>query len=119
LLWESGSGQDIPVVGGVIRWKKRIPLTARNASSLVIGSLCDQAGEENIAVAGLYCSYLVQREHTINCVMGSIPKQLVDRGEVSEDQRKAFRVQNGRGSQLADLMGMLRNVIATIPRVFI
>ena len=41
LLPESGSGQDIPEVRGGILWKKRILLTARNTSSLVIDSLCD------------------------------------------------------------------------------
>jgi len=75
----------------------------------VIDSPCDQAGDENIAVVGLYCDYLAQREQTVSCVMGSILEQLVGRGEVAENLRKAFQKAkkefDGRGPQLADLMG--------------
>jgi len=50
-------------------------------------------------------------------------KQLVGRGEVTEDLRNAFHKAKGefggRGPLLADLMGMLRTAIASIPRVFI
>ena len=97
------------------------PMTGGNTSSVVIDSLYDQAGDENIAVAGLYCDYLEQRRQTVNCVMGSILQQLVGRGEVEEDLRKAFQEARkefgGREPPLADLRGMLRNAIATIPRV--
>ena len=96
---------------------------SRNASSLVIDSLCDQAGEENIAVAGLYCDFLAQQQQTVNNIMGAMLKQLVSRGEVPEDLRNAFhkakREFGGRGPLLGDLMGMLRTAIASIPRVFI
>ena len=96
---------------------------SRNASSLVIDSLCDQAGEENIAVAGLYCDFLAQQQQTVNNIMGAMLKQLVSRGEVTEDLRNAFhkakREFGGRGPLLGDLMGMLRTAIASIPRVFI
>jgi len=55
--------------------------------------------------------------------MGSILKQLVGRGEVAENLRKAFQKAKkefgGRGPQLADLIGTLRTTIASIPRVFI
>ena len=123
MLRESGSGQDISKVRGGILLKKRIPLTARNASSLVIDSLCDQAGEDNIAVAGLYCDSLSQQEQTINNVVGAILKQPVGRGGITEDLREAFRKGKkefgGRGPRHADLMRMLRVTIASLPRVFI
>ena len=96
---------------------------AKNISSLVIDSLCDQAEEENIAVAGLYCDFLSQQEQTVNNVIGAILKQIVGRGEITEDLRKAFhkgkKAFGGRGPRLEDLMGMLRTAIASLPQVFI
>ena len=89
----------------------------------MIDSLCDRAAEEDIAVAGLYCDFLAQQEQTVTNIMGAILKQLVGRGDVQEDLRKAFqkakREFGGRGPQLADLMRMLRTTIASMPRVFI
>jgi len=123
LLRESGSRQDISEVRGGIFRKTLMPLTARNTSSLVIDSLCDRAEEGNIAVAGLYCDFVSQQEQTINNIMGAVLKQLVGRGGIAEDLRKAFQKAKkefgGRGPQLADLMGMLRTAIAPLPRVFI
>ena len=86
-------------------------------------SLCDQAGGENIAVAGFYCDFLSQQEQTINNTVGAILKQLVGRGRIMKDLRGAFQKASqelgGRGPRLADLIGMLRTAIASIPRVFI
>jgi len=123
LLREPGSGQDISEVSGEILWKGRIPLTVRNTSSLVIDSLCDQAGKEDIAVAGLYCDFLSQQEQTITNIMGAILKQLVSRGGITDYLREAFQKGQkefgGRGLRLADLMGMLKIAIASLPQVFI
>ena len=98
-------------------------LTARNVSSLVIDSLCDRAGEENLAVVGLYCDFLAQQEQTITNIMGAILKQLVGRGGIPNYLRDAFqkgkREFGGRGPRLADLMGMLKIAIASLPQVFI
>ena len=89
----------------------------------MIDSLCDQAGEENIAVAAFYCDFLSQQDQTINNIVGAILKQLVGRGVIAEDIReasqKAKKELGGRGPRLADLMGMLRTTIAPLPRVFI
>ena len=88
----------------------------------MIDSLCDQTGEENIAVAAFYCDFLSQQEQAIN-IVGAILKQLVGRGVIAEDVREAFQKAKkevgGRGPRLADLMGMLRTTIAPLPRVFI
>ena len=123
MLRESGSGQDISKVSGGILWKRRIPLTARNTSSLVIDSLCDRAGEESVAVAGLYCDFLSQQEQTTTNIMGAILKQLVGKGGISKDLRDAFQKGKielgGRGPRLVDLMRMLRVTIASLSRVFI
>jgi len=86
-------------------------------------SLCDQTGEENIAVAGFYCDFPSRQEQTINNTMGAILKQLVGRGRIMKDLREAFKKASqelgGRGPRLPDLMGMLGSAIASIPRVFI
>ena len=123
MLRESRSGQDIPEVGGRILWKMRIPLTSRNISSLVIDSLCDQAGKEDIAVVGLYCDFLSQQEQTITNIMGAILKQLVGGGCIPANLREAFQKGQkefgGRRLRLADLMGMLKIAIASLPKVFI
>ena len=89
----------------------------------MIDSLCDQPGEENVAVAAFYCDFLSQQEHTIANIMGAILKQLVGRGGIGRDLREAFKKAQkevgGRGPRLADLMRMLRTAIASLPKVFI
>jgi len=110
-------------VSSRILWRKRIPLTARNTSSLVIDSLCDQAGTEDIAVAGLYCDFLSQKEQTIANIMGAILKQLVGRGGIPDYLREAFQKGQkefgGRVPRLVDLMGMLKIAISSLPQAFI
>ena len=123
MLRESGSGKDIYKVGGGVLLKKQLILTTRNTSSLVIDSLCDQPGEENVAVTAFYCDFLSQQEQTIANIIGAILKQLVGRGAIAEDLREAFQKAKkevgGRGPRLADLMRMLRTTIASLPGVFI
>jgi len=123
LLRESWSRQDISeVIGGILR-KKRILLTSRNTSSLVIDSLCDQAGGGNIAVAFFYCDFLSQQEQSITNIVGAILRQLVAKGGIPDYLREAFREAQteigGRGPRLAELMAMLRVAIASLPQVFI
>ena len=89
----------------------------------MIDSLCDHAEEENIAVAAFYCDYLSQQEQNINNVVGAILRQLVGRVGITKDLREAFKKAQkevgGRGPRLADMIGMLRTVIASLSRVFI
>jgi len=100
-------------------------LTARNTSSLVIDSLCDQAGEEElrIGVAGLYYDFLAQQEQTITHMLGAILKQLVGMGNIPNYLREAFQEGQkeigGRGLLTVDLIRMLRGTIASLPQVFI
>jgi len=100
-----------------------MPLTARNTSSLVIDSLCDQGSEENIVVAAFYCDFVSQQEQTIGNIVGGILKQLVGRGGMTKGLREAFQKAKGevggRGPRLVDLMGMLKTAIASLPKVFI
>ena len=55
--------------------------------------------------------------------MGAILRQLVAKGRIPDYLRKAFKEAQeeigGRGLRLADLMEMLRAVIASLPQVFI
>ena len=93
-----------------------------NTSSLVIDSLCDQAREENITVACLYCDFLAQQEQTVTSMMGAILKQLVGGGDIPIYLREAFKEGQkigGRKPALEDLVGMLRRAIASLGQVFI
>jgi len=95
----------------------------RNTSSLVIDRLCDQAREEDITVACLYCDFLAQQEQTVTRMMGAILKQLVGGVDIPVYLREAFQKGQkeigGRGLILSDLMGLLRRAIASLGKVFI
>jgi len=82
----------------------------------VIDKLCDQAREEDLAVAWLYCDYNARQEQTAINVMGAILRRLVGR-EIPEDIREAF--EEGRRPLLSDLMRIFRIAIASLPPVFI
>ena len=94
----------------------------RNTSSLVVDRLCDQPGDVPVAVTCLYYDFLVQNEQSITDMMGAILKQLVGRGDIPKDIREAFhkgkKELGGRGLLHADLMRMLKVIIASLPQVF-
>jgi len=94
-----------------------------NTSSLVIDSLCDQAREEDITVACLYCDFLAQQEQTVTSMMGAILKQLVGGGDIPICLREAFeegqKKIGGRKLALEDLLRMLRRAIASLGQDFI
>jgi len=89
----------------------------------VIDSLCDQAKKENIAVAGLYCDFLSQQDQTTTNIMGAILKQLAGRSSIPNYLREAFQGAKaefgGRGLRLAEMIGLLKIAIASLPQVFI
>ena len=89
----------------------------------MIDSLCDQAKEENIAVTGLYCDFVSQQEQTVANIIGAILRQLAGRDSIpkyiGEAFRRAKKEFGGRGPQLADLMGMLRIAVDSLPQVII
>ena len=89
----------------------------------MIDSLCDRAGEEDVAIVGLYCDFLSQQEQSTASMLGAILKQLVSREGIPEHVREAFQKAKkefgGRGLRLSDLVGLLRRTIAPLERVFI
>ena len=122
MLRESGSRENISKVSARFFWKE-LSLTASNISSLVIDNLCDESGEEDIAIAMFYCDFRGQNEQTATNIMGAILRQLVVRGEMLEDVRKAFKKAKnevgGRSLRLPDMVQMLKHAIATLPQVFV
>ena len=89
----------------------------------MIDSLCDWRCEGDIVVAMFYCDFRDQHQQTATNIMGAILKQLVVKGEVMGSVQTAFQkareVVGGRGLRLPDMVQMLRQTVATLPRVFI
>jgi len=89
----------------------------------VIDRLCDHAGDEDVAVTGLYCDFLAQQEQTTTNMIGAILKQLVGRGDIPKEVREAFQKAKkefgGRGLLLAEMMEMLRIALASLSQAFI
>ena len=88
-------------------------LTSRDASSLVIDRLCDQAGGQNIAVACFYFDFAARREQSSKNVLGALLKQVVGGlgeipGEISQAYKDQGKVIGGRGPQLSDIAKMLQ-----------
>ena len=76
-----------------------------------------------MAVAGLYCDYLVHEEQSAANILGAILKQLLERDGIPDSLRQAFHMEKrrfgGRALQLLDLVKILKTTIASLPEVFI
>jgi len=74
-------------------------------------------------VAGLYCDYLAHEEQSATNMLGTILKQLFERGGIPESLRQAFRKEKsgfgGRALQLLGLVKILKMTIRSLPEVFI
>ena len=92
-----------------------------NFSSLVIDHFYGSGPD--VAVAGLYCDYLDQKEQTASNVLGAILKQLVGGGNTPEAIGKAFEDAkdhfDGVRPQVQELVNMLRPAIEQRRRVVI
>ena len=90
---------------------------------MVIDSLCEQAGDKDVAVVGLYCDYLAQQEQSTINVLGAMLKQLISRGGIPEHIREAFlkakKKFGGQSLLLPDMVDILKKTITSQPRVFI
>ena len=88
-------------------------LANRNISSLVIDSLCDQAGGQNVSVACFYFDFAAQKEQSPTNTMGALLKRVVggleeipvEISRAYQDQKKAI---GGRGPRLPDIVKMLQ-----------
>jgi len=95
------------------RREEREPvLTARDDSSLVVDSLCDQVRGQNIAVTCFYCDFAARKEQSAASMLGSMLKQMVDGMErIPEKISRALQEQKGavggRRLRLADIVKML------------
>ena len=86
----------------------------------MINSLCDQAGETDLAIAWLYCDFLARKEQSATAMLGAILRQLVSIGEIPENIRQRFRKRfSDRGLRLPDMVGMLKTAISLLPQVYI
>ena len=103
-------------------WNKKwsLLLTGGDGSSVVVDYLCDQAIEQDMAVACFYYDFASREAQTPTNMLGSLVKQLVTRlGEIPEEIVRKFRSQKkvigGRKLQLPDLVGMFATVSASQP----
>ena len=98
-------------------------LTSRNASSVVIDSLCTQAREQNATVACFYFDFATQSEQSPAKMLGSLLKQLVfGLEEIPEEISEAYRERKnaigGQGPQISNILKMLHTT-STRKRAFI
>ena len=95
-------------------------LTSHNFSSLVIDTLCDEAGEsdEDIAVACFYFDFAAQREQSAVSMMSALLKQVVAGFKtIPEEIMDAFqrhgKVIGGRTLQLPEVTKLLGGLSST------
>jgi len=113
-------------------WGRLISGNTRNRGSESTSLTCDFSSavidyfygrRPNITVAGLYCDYLDRKEQTTSNMLGAMLKQLVGRGAIPEDIRRAFEDAKehfgGVGPRVPELLQMLKAVIAQRQRVVI
>ena len=98
--------------------KPRMPLlTSKNISSLVVDTLCDEAGQDT-AIACFYFDYASQKEQSPTNMLGSLLKQVVaGLEEIPEHILRAFkgekRFLGGRGLQLSQIVGLLEITLSS------
>ena len=86
----------------------------------MIDSLCDRAGEKDLAVAWVYCDFLADQEQSATAMLAAILKQLVSVGDMPENIRQTFRKRfSDRGLRLPDIVGMLKATLSLLPAVYI
>jgi len=95
-------------------------LTSRDVSSLVIDSLCERPGRQNVAVACFYFDFATQQEQSPTSVLGALLKQLaVGLGELPEEMVQAYEEQKnfigGRRPQHTDTVKMLQTASSKKP----
>ena len=87
-------------------------------SSLVIDKLCDEATEDDTAVACFYFDFAARNEQSAVKMLGSLLRQLVSGLEaipkaVVQSFRKEKKVIGGRGLQISGILSMFQSIAAT------
>ena len=95
--------------------RKGQALTSHNFSSLVIDTLCDQDGDQNITVACFYFDFAAQNDQSPASTMGALLKQVVGGleeipEEISQAYQKQKKALGGRGPRLPDTVKMLQTI---------
>ena len=93
-------------------------------SSLVIDTLCDEIGEDNVAVAYVYCDFSTPNAQSASTVLGSLLRQVVGAlTQIPDDVQKAFerakRQVDGCGLRLPEIVDMLIKSLSCLKRSFI
>jgi len=93
-------------------------LTGGDGSSVVVDYLCDQAVEQDIAVACFYYDFASREAQTPTNMLGSLVKQLLTGlgeipGEIVQKYRSRKKVIGGRKLQLPDLVNMFTTASAS------
>ena len=88
-------------------------LISCDGSSLVVDSLCDRAGDQEVAVACLYFDFAAQKEQSPASMLGAVLKQIVSGLEkvpkgIAQAYEKQKKVIGGRGPQLDEIVKMLQ-----------
>jgi len=95
-----------------------------NTSSLVIDTLSDSTNGGNVAVACMYCDFLVHKEQSAAGVLAALLKQLVAEiepmpQEITEAFERAKREVDGWTLRLPEICAMLVKSLSSPRRVFI
>jgi hypothetical protein len=97
-------------------------LTGRVLRSIVVNHLEQHFGQDNVAIAYIYCSYKEQEDQTAVNLIGSLLQQLVQ-GEsvISEDITLLYRHHNKKQTRptLDELSKLLQLEVCRLSRVFI
>ncbi|RPB00711.1 hypothetical protein L873DRAFT_1896515 [Choiromyces venosus 120613-1] len=93
-------------------------------SSLMIDTLCDQVGGEDVAVACVYCDFHAQNEQSATTVLGALLMQVVAGMEpIPNEIQSAFeRAKSqvaGRMLRLPEIRAMLVKSLSSLRRGFI
>ena len=97
-------------------------LTSYNFSSLVVDTLCNEAGEtgKGIAVGCFYFNSAAQTEQSATSVLGALLKQVAGSfeqipGEITDAFQRHKKLIGGRELQLPEIVKMLGNISSTQP----
>ena len=95
-------------------------LTSRDASSLVIDSLCDLTGTRNSTVACFYFDFAARKEQSLTNMLGALVKQVVSGlEETPQEISRAYQNRNsvigGGGPPLTDIVTMLQTTSSKKP----